>query len=1121
MALINKDFYKGETEYSDGSVEDIILDIVRNNSKLEKYYENNENWPIFYHLSHLRENILNWYPFKKNCSILEIGAGCGALTGLFSQKSDCVTSVELTDKRAEIIYERYKDKDNIEIFVGNLNNMKFEKKFDYIIVNGVLEYAKQFTNTSNPFKDFLTKLKSFLKKDGIILLSIENRLGLKYLSGFREDHTGKFFSGINNYNDNDSVRTFSKVELEKLIESVGFSNYKFFYPYPDYKFPNIIYTDDSIEKYFYYGEIPNYDQERVKFFNEISLNNSLKEENISKHFSNSFLLEIKNDGNKLSDDIKFVKLSNDRKKEFRIATSIEKYNGELVAIKSPLSKDSENHLKLMEKSQKKNKIDFLHYLPSERRENKLIFPFIQLKTLKIKLLELANENKINEFKETIKLFRDNLLNSSITCNNYHSNEFSKVFGDLKVKKFYQCLEYPNIDLILGNIFIEKEKYIVIDYEWCFDFPIPVDFILWRAISNLYYLTDLNDFISKEYLLNYLDIPFEDYDIFHSWEKHFQIFIKGNDLYKILIDPKLINKPIIDLNSDNISKYPYDMLELEKKSLEINNLKLSLKNKKNEIKFLKSLLKIHNKEIKNIKFKLKKSNKSLKKVEDENKKHINSIKYQIGTLMTQAATPSKTSFSWPFHLIKLFIKSKNKKEKDLKISKKPEKIKFFKELDSYEVEELLISIENGFKINNSKINLNKKLISSNLQLDVNKKSILYVVHEWGGGAYFTAEDLMKEVSKYKNTFILIPNDKKIKLYFYDSEKNKIKLTHTFKLKNKWNNQKNYLKEYRNIYFNILINFGIDLVHIHQLITQTFDLPKIAKILNIPVVLSLHDYYFVCPSIHLLDDGLNFCEGSCENSKNTCRKFSPITLGYHEDIRNFLPLWRKEVSKMFENIDQFVYTSKTLKNIYFATYPNLIEDKFIFIEHGEKFSPEKKNFFTPPSKDKPIKILFSNVHNEIKGLELIKSIKNLDIDEKLEFHFLGRFNHDLKGYGISHGKFKRNNFHKKVKEISPSFIGLLSIWPETFSYVLSESWDSGVPVLGSNIGALGERIAQNGGGWFIDYKNPQKAYDSILEISNNLEEYQKTQKEIEGIYLRSVEEMVKDYLDLYSTLFKHGV
>lgn len=46
-----------------------------------------------------------------------------------------------------INYERNKHYDNLEIIVGNFNDIKFENKFDYITLIGVLEYARLFTNT--------------------------------------------------------------------------------------------------------------------------------------------------------------------------------------------------------------------------------------------------------------------------------------------------------------------------------------------------------------------------------------------------------------------------------------------------------------------------------------------------------------------------------------------------------------------------------------------------------------------------------------------------------------------------------------------------------------------------------------------------------------------------------------------------------------------------------------------------------------------------------------------------------------------------------------------------------------------------------------------------------------
>ena len=46
------------------------------------------------------KNILNWYKFKPDSSVLEIGCGMGAITNVLCDECKDVTAVELSRKRA-------------------------------------------------------------------------------------------------------------------------------------------------------------------------------------------------------------------------------------------------------------------------------------------------------------------------------------------------------------------------------------------------------------------------------------------------------------------------------------------------------------------------------------------------------------------------------------------------------------------------------------------------------------------------------------------------------------------------------------------------------------------------------------------------------------------------------------------------------------------------------------------------------------------------------------------------------------------------------------------------------------------------------------------------------------
>ena len=89
--IIDLSFYKGSDTYSDGeSVEDRILEIVKSGCDIDKRLSEGNDWAELYHLSDIRKNILAWEDFDKNSSALEIGSGCGAVTGVLCEKCACI-----------------------------------------------------------------------------------------------------------------------------------------------------------------------------------------------------------------------------------------------------------------------------------------------------------------------------------------------------------------------------------------------------------------------------------------------------------------------------------------------------------------------------------------------------------------------------------------------------------------------------------------------------------------------------------------------------------------------------------------------------------------------------------------------------------------------------------------------------------------------------------------------------------------------------------------------------------------------------------------------------------------------------------------------------------------------
>ena len=277
--------YSGEDLYCDGAVEDELLDIARNLSPVEYagVIEERKNWPILYHLSPLRENIVEWIPMGKSDKVLEVGSGCGAITGLLSRKAESVTCVELSKKRSMINAYRHSECDNVTIHVGNFKDIEPElpKDFDYICLIGVFEYGQSYIGGDRPYHGFLDILLPHLKEGGRIIIAIENKYGMKYFAGCREDHLGTYFAGIENYADGGGVRTFGKRGLEKIFRSCGISEYHFYYPYPDYKFMTTLYSDAYLPgKGELSNNMRNFDRDRMVLFDEKNAFDGVVEEGL-------------------------------------------------------------------------------------------------------------------------------------------------------------------------------------------------------------------------------------------------------------------------------------------------------------------------------------------------------------------------------------------------------------------------------------------------------------------------------------------------------------------------------------------------------------------------------------------------------------------------------------------------------------------------------------------------------------------------------------------------------------------------------------------------------------------------------------------------------------------------
>jgi GT2 family glycosyltransferase/SAM-dependent methyltransferase len=201
------------------------------------------DWPSLYHLSSSRANLLRPYKDIFAGDILEIGAGCGAITRYLGEQGGNILALEGSPRRAAIARSRTRDLHNVTVLSEKFDLFITDKTFDVVTLIGVLEYANMFTPGDDPAVTMLRRVRQLLKPNGKLVIAIENQLGLKYFAGAPEDHMNIAMYGLEGRYLKNQPQTFGKKVLERMLIEAGFSDSKFMAPFPDYKLPASIVTE--------------------------------------------------------------------------------------------------------------------------------------------------------------------------------------------------------------------------------------------------------------------------------------------------------------------------------------------------------------------------------------------------------------------------------------------------------------------------------------------------------------------------------------------------------------------------------------------------------------------------------------------------------------------------------------------------------------------------------------------------------------------------------------------------------------------------------------------------------------------------------------------------------------
>lgn len=316
---------------------------------------------------------------------------------------------------------------------------------------------------------------------------------------------------------------------------------------------------------------------------------------------------------------------------------------------------------------------------------------------------------------------------------------------------------------------------------------------------------------------------------------------------------------------------------------------------------------------------------------------------------------------------------------------------------------------------------------------------------------------------------------------------------------------------------------DIVHFQHLGNwASFYLPLIAKAAGKKVVLSIHDYYLLCPEYNLLKPDLTRCgktradgqDEICINCLNEKRRFRQETkqVSLKDYIIDRFGLSRK----IMQIADLIIFPSVFCRDIFVRAFGKTLEDKTVVLPHGVAVNSLSQR---PPRSHLLHVGFLGNISDRKGAFIILEAVSKLRDKSSFSFEVIGEFTPELKNYasylGIRiHGKYDHIELPQLLQDVDVAIIP--SICDETFCMTVSECQAMGIPVIASSVGAIKERIIDGKTGFLVPPNDPNKLVEKLIEISSSPYSLESVLNGLKSLKIKSINENVSEYADVYKDL-----
>lgn len=315
---------------------------------------------------------------------------------------------------------------------------------------------------------------------------------------------------------------------------------------------------------------------------------------------------------------------------------------------------------------------------------------------------------------------------------------------------------------------------------------------------------------------------------------------------------------------------------------------------------------------------------------------------------------------------------------------------------------------------------------------------------------------------------------------------------------------------------------NLVHIQHLMGLPVSLAQYVQRMDIPFIITLHDYWWSCANAQLLTNySQQVCQGPqaylncarCALARTGHSRFWPVLPGLMGVLA-----WRNNLLRqVIQTARKLIAPTKFVGDWYAAHGAPV--DRLQVIPHGLPLSGLQPRQTRQPGN--PLRFAYIGGLTWQKGVHvLIEAFSG--IDQRAELWIVGDESVDptyaahLRTLALANvrflGKLARAEVWKILAQVDVLVVP--SMWYETFAFVISEAFAAGVPVMASRLGPLADRVRDEVDGLLAPAGDVVAWRNGLLRF---LQDPTLLPRLREGIHpVHTIEDYVKDIESVYQAV-----